>query len=334
MNSSTMNDKKTKSVDVSVVIVNWNTKDLLLKCIRTIYDDQAGIEIEIIVVDNGSTDGSAEAVRENYPEVNVISNGKNLGFAKANNIGIKTAKGKYICLSNSDIEVERNCFSGLIDYMERDPSAGVVGPTTLNADRSLRKNCKTFPTLWNTFCRAFGLNKVFKRSAFFADVLMLHFDHRSIREVDVLPGCFLMIRKDAMDAVGLLDENYFIYGEDKDWCRRFKQAGWKVVFYPESKVIHLAGQSAASAPVRFLIERIKANEYYWLKYHGKLLLRMYMSILILHHLVRVVGNVATLKVFTEKNRLAVFGHIACLKWILLRLVLNRHITLSELPPPY
>jgi len=306
-------------IDISIIIVNYNTKQILLQCLESLYRENKRCFLEIIVVDNASTDGSPEAVEQKFPNVIVIRNEKNLGFSRANNIGIMHCKGQYLCLVNSDIEVLSDCLEQMYCYMEDHNSIGILGPKILNPDLSLRVNCKTFPNLWKTFCRSLALNKIFPTSELFSDVLMTYFPHDVIRSVDVVPGCFLMVRREAMDKVGLLDENFFIYAEDKDWCRRFRTAGWDVVFFPYAEVIHYAGKSAAAAPVRFLIERLKSNSYYWGKYHSRPAQIMYSGLLLLHYLIRTLGAlVASIVKPSQKLKYLsqLQGNAACSHWLI------------------
>ena len=221
--------------DVSLIIVNWNTRDYLLQCIESIYAATHVSSLEVIVVDNASTDGSGEAVIQQYPQVRVISNDNNLGFAKANNIGIQQCSGRYICLVNSDIKVMEDCLDRMIEFMDKNPAFGVLGPKTLNADGSLRANCQCFPTLWNLFCRAIFLYRIFPRAKLFNSGIMTYLDHQSVIRCEVLPCCFFMVSRAALEKVGLLDEAFFIFAEDKDWCRRFWNNGIEIFFCPQMK---------------------------------------------------------------------------------------------------
>jgi hypothetical protein len=265
--------------------VNWNTKDYLLQCIDSLFDQKERHQYEIIVVDNGSSDGSQQSVAETYPAVQLIQNKRNLGFSKANNIGIAAATGDYVCIVNSDIKVQGG-INDMVDFLENGRDVGLIGPKTLNSDLSLRMNCRRFPSLWKCLCSALGLNRLFPDSPWFNDTLMTEFPHDTIREVDVLPGCFLMARREALSQVGLLDEQFFIYGEDKDWCRRFWQKDWKVVFYPHAEVIHFAKVSSSKQPTRFAVEKLKANYQYWRKHHGFLKRKTFLAIMTLHHFIR------------------------------------------------
>jgi GT2 family glycosyltransferase len=276
-------------VDVSIVIVNWNARHYLLQCLESIYTTTRKCSFEVIVVDNASTDGSTESLMEKFPQIRLTVNRENLGFAKANNIGIMQSTGRYICLSNSDISVLDDCLDRIVDFMDQNPRAGVVGPKTLNGDGSLRHNCQHFPSLWNLYCRAVYLHRLFPRRKLFNSGIMYYFDHQSVMRCQVLPCCFYMVRREALEDVGLLDERFFIYAEDKDWCKRFWDKGWEIVFLPTAEVIHYAGKSSANAPIRFQVEKLKADLQYWKKHHSRICLLFLYAILLLHHGIRIAG---------------------------------------------
>ncbi|MBI5644306.1 MAG: glycosyltransferase family 2 protein [Deltaproteobacteria bacterium] len=266
-------------MDISFIIVSWNAKKYLLECLESIESSSGGYKKEIIVVDNGSSDGSPEAVRKLFPHVKTVLNAANLGFARANNIGIEKSSGRYLCLINSDIKLLKDCVPRLIDFMEAHPEAGMAGPMVLNPDLTLQRTCRKFPTLLRSFLTAIGLDAIYKDLAFFP--------HKGIEEVDILSGCFLMVRRKALEEAGLLDERFFFYAEDKDWCKRFRDCGWKVVYFPEALAIHYGGGSSANAPVRFYIEMYRANLKYWEKHHGRSSKYVFVLITILYQIIRI-----------------------------------------------
>lgn len=253
-------------IDISVIIVNWNTKALLLDCVESLYQTTRKSSLEIIVVDNASADGSVVALRERFPQVQIIVNEDNLGFAKANNIGMKQAKGLYVCLVNSDVKALDGVLDKMRLYMENHPEIGALAPKTFGGDMQIQKNCREFPTLRNVFCEAFFLNKLFPKIAFFRGRDMVRCDYDAVMEIEALSGCFLMVRQEVIAQVGLLDERFFFYSEDVDWCKRIHDAGWKLVHYPEAEAIHFGYGSSSSAPIRFQIEMLKANWQYWRKH--------------------------------------------------------------------
>jgi GT2 family glycosyltransferase len=271
-------------MDVSVVIVNWNTKRLLLRCLESLCKVSSCVSTEIIVVDNGSEDGSAMAVREWFPETTLIENQENLGFAKANNKGIAAATGRYVCLVNSDVEVLDGCLEALCKYMDENPSIGIAGPKILWPDGFLQDSCRKFPGLWNNFCETFYLNRLLPHSSFFSGEHMMYMPHDRICKVDFLAGCFMMVRRSAFEEVGLLDEQFFIYAEEVDWCKRFRDARWDVVFFPHAAAIHVGRASSRNDPLRFNIESQKARLQYWRKHHTFLGVTGYRLICLLYYM--------------------------------------------------
>jgi GT2 family glycosyltransferase len=254
--------------DISVVIVTWNTKKIACECLESLRQCQDTVSLEVIVVDNASSDGTLEAIAEQYPEVRLIRNQANLGFAGANNIGIRLSSGKYVCLVNSDVITPSGCLDNMYRYMEREPAIGVLGPKMRLANGGVGDSCMRFPTVWNWFGRALALDTIFKRWGLFGGFLMTDFRYDKIQVVDALTGWFWMVRRQALDQAGLLDERFFMYGEDIEWCKRFHEAGWEVVFYPEAEATHYCGASASNAPIRFYVEMQRANMQYVAMYHA------------------------------------------------------------------
>lgn len=307
-------------MDISVIIVNWNTKEMLLDCLKSLTKQNISYTNEIIVVDNGSTDGSQEAVRAAFPDVQIIENNANLGFAKANNIGILKSRGRYVCLINSDVIVMDNCLQHLMTFMDSNTKIGIAGPKILNPNLTLQNSCRSLPTLWNNLSPALGLDKIFKNMPFFSGVNMRFFDHRSVRKVEALAGCCLIIRKTALDQVGLFDEQYFIYFEETDLCKRFGQAGWDIVFCPDASIIHHHGASSAKDPARFNIEQMKSQMKYWKKYNSRITLIIFQFILLLQHGARLIlrSILYPFKAQAKKMEIArqLSKHYACVKLIL------------------
>lgn len=298
-----------EQLSLSIIIVSWNAKALLADCLKSIQAQPPPGRYEVIVVDNRSSDGSAEMVATEFPDVVLVRNEDNFGFAKANNIGIRQSRGKYLALVNSDVEVLSGCFDAVCDFMDQNPRIGILGPCILNSDGSVQASCRKFPSLWRSFCEATWLNQIFKRSGLFSAERMLFFKHDSIRRVDVLSGCFWVVRSDALDEVGLLDERFFIYAEDMDWCRRFREYGWGVVFYPGAAAIHHSGGSSNNAPLRFSQEQLKARLQYWKKYHGRAIVLAFSLILLLHHFLRAAGEICMAGVGKSGDKSAAVGRI-------------------------
>lgn len=219
-------------IDLSIVIVNWNTSKLLTQCLDSIYQSGLNFIFEVIVVDNASTDDSVSSVSDRFPQVHLIVNERNLGFAKANNQGIKICKGRYFLILNSDTLVLPGTLEALISMADVDHTIGVVGPKLLNMDGSLQKSWSSFPTLLSELT---GQNfRVRRRILQFADAY----------EVDWIMGACMLVRADILNDVGMLDEEYFMYSEETDWCYRIKKTGWKVLYISNVAIYHLGGGSA------------------------------------------------------------------------------------------
>jgi GT2 family glycosyltransferase len=306
-------------VDVSIIIVNWNTRGALCDCLKSVYEETGNIQFEVIVVDNASSDGSVEMVKSEFPGVILVENSENKGFARANNIGIQASRGRYVCLVNSDVIVLEDCIEKLMSFMDEHPGLGMAGPRILSPDRALQLSCRHFPTIWNNVCQALTLNHLFPKSRFFSGAFMDYWNHDSIRSVDVLSGCFWIVRRESLNEVGLLDENFFIYGEDLDWCRRFHQVGWDVVFYPRAEAIHIGGASSSHAPITFYLEMQKASLLYWKKHHGKFGKACYSTTILLNNTLRVIARALQYAFWPSRRETAGFKlqrSIACIRWVL------------------
>ena len=303
---------------MSIVIVTWNCKAYASECLTSLRNQQLTHSTEVIVVDNASRDGTPDVIAVEFPHVRLIRSTQNLGFAKANNVGIRVAEGKYVCLINPDVVVAPNCLKTLIDYMEREPAVGLLGPKMLAPDGKVARSTMRFPSVWNSLCRAFALDLVFRRSPMFGGFLMRDFAHDAIEDVDVLNGWFWLARRAAMDKVGLLDETLFMYGDDLDWCRRFHRAGWRVIFHPDAEALHYGGGTTASAPIPFYIALQQANLQYWRKYHSRVAAGFYFLVTCLHHVVRIVGHSVVYPFRDSARRDAAFKvrrSVAALLWL-------------------
>jgi GT2 family glycosyltransferase len=273
-------------MDISVVIVGWNARRYLELCLASLAEAPPSRSMEILVVDNASSDGSAEMIESKFPHVKLIKSAENLGFAKGNNLAIRQCQGRYIALVNPDVIVFPGCLDALADFLDQHPKVGNVGPRVFNPDMTQQSTCRRFPTLWNNFCSATALASKFTGSRFFAGEHMWFFAHDRTLTVDVLVGCFSMIRREAFDAVGLLDEDLFMYGDDVDWCRRCWNAGWEVVFFPGAEAIHDRGKITAPYPVRFAVAQQRSVIHYWKKHHSFWGVIGIRTIILFHHLLR------------------------------------------------
>ncbi len=257
-------------MDLSVIEVTWNAAKFVDECFGSIRQESQGLSAEVITVDNASTDGTPDMIAERYPEVKLIRSPKNLGFARGNNVAIEASQGNYVCLVNPDVRVLPGCFKKLMDYMDRNPSIGMLGPRVLSPNGSLQRSYMRAPSVWNSWCRALALDQTpLRKLPLFGGQLMGDFHGDRTRDVDVLNGCFWLIRRTAMEQVGLIDERYFMYGDDIDWCYRFRKAGWRVVYYTEAEAIHYGGGVTAAKPVYFYVEMQKADLQYWKKHHSR-----------------------------------------------------------------
>lgn len=230
-------------MDLSIVIVNWNTSEILADCLESLnVDTLADLKVEIIVVDNGSSDGSAEMVETRFREVTLIRNRANRGFAAANNQGIEVAQGTYVLLLNSDTVVLDSVLPDSVKYMEEHQRVGCMGCRVLNADGTMQPTCFRFPSLVYLMLYASGLLRVpWPRCLGYH--LMRDWNRDSERDVEVVTGCFLLIRRATLAEVGVLDESFFFYGEETDLQVRVREAGWKVRFAPVGEIVHLGGAS-------------------------------------------------------------------------------------------
>jgi GT2 family glycosyltransferase len=272
-------------LDLSIIIVSWNTQVLVRQCLLSLRKSSCGLRAETIVVDNASSDGTPEMIALEFPEVILIRNRENLGFARANNIGLKIAKGRYVALINSDVTVLQDCLQSLIRYLDNHGSVGLSGPRMLTPAGVASSSCMRQPTLAIFIAHALGLASFFKRFA----LHLTNAGSTAVQEVDVLNGWFWVARRSALEEVGLLDERFFMYGEDIEWCGRFRKNGWKVVFCPKASAIHYGGGSSKRDPVRFYLELNRARLQYWKLGHGFPSSAVYLAILTLHQMLRLLG---------------------------------------------
>ncbi|MBN1247574.1 MAG: glycosyltransferase family 2 protein [Anaerolineae bacterium] len=245
------------SVDVGIVIVNYKTRDLLKRCLETVLASE-GVTFTVCVVDNDSDDGSAEMVASDFPQVKLISNDDNLGYPAANNQGLRalgfgdptsTGVPRYALLLNADTELPPDALARSVAYADNADRVGVVGPKLVRLDGSLDMACRrSFPTPEVSFYRMTGLSRLFPKSPRFGRYNLTYLDEDQIAEVDSVVGAFMMVKRAAIGDAGLLDESFFMYGEDLDWAYRIKEAGWRVMYYPEVIVLHVKRASSRQNP--------------------------------------------------------------------------------------
>lgn len=271
-------------MDLSIIIVNYNTKELLRQTVNSIQSNPAKHSQETIIVDNSSSDGSVEMVWSEMPQVRLIANTVNEGFAKANNKGIRYASGRYVLLLNSDTVVLPGTLDTMIEFMDNHTLVGAVGCKVVLPDGSLDKACRrSFPTPMNSLYHALGLSHLFPNHPKFSQYNLTHLDEDETYPVDCLVGAFMMVRREVIEQIGGLDEQFFMYGEDIDWCYRIKEAGWQIYYYPEAKIIHYKGASSKKQKYKMIYEFHRAmilfyNKYYIRKYNPLVTLAVYVGI--------------------------------------------------------
>jgi N-acetylglucosaminyl-diphospho-decaprenol L-rhamnosyltransferase len=268
-------------IDLSVVIVNWNVGDLLYRCLQSVVlGSEARIDepstltlgfrtVEVIVVDNASEDDSVNILHREFPWAHIIANRENLGFIRGSNQGIRASQGRYVLLLNPDTEVVGNALSLMVSYMEEHPQVGALGPQLLNTNGSVQSSRRRFPTLTTAFLESTILQQWFPRNRVLDTYYISDQPDDVIQEVDWVVGACILLRRKALEQVGLLDESVFMYSEELDWCRRAKSAGWSVVYLPTARVIHHKGKSSEQAVAARHIHFQTAKIHYVQKHHGR-----------------------------------------------------------------
>ena len=254
-------------IDLSIVILNWNVRDLLDRCLASVRSSRYAIEI--VVVDNASTDDSVSMVRSKYPHATVIANEVNRGFTGGNNQGLAAATGRYVLVLNPDTEIVGDALDRLVDYLEANSDVGAVGPLLLNPDRSIQSSRRRFPTLATAFFESTWLQGAAPRGLlrrYYMEDVPADVTH----DVDWLNGACTLFRREMLDRVGVYDEaNFFMYSEELDLCRRIKGAGWRIAYVPEAQVVHYEGKSSeqavAARHIRFNTSKVR----YFRKWHGR-----------------------------------------------------------------
>jgi len=235
-------------MDLTIIILNYRTKGLVKQCIKTIrlYDPE--VSYEIIVVDNDSGDGIGEMLQERYPDVRLIRSPRNVGYAAGNNLGIREARGRHVLIMNPDITVTRGAIEKMVAYLDAHPDVGIIGPKLVRPDRSIDYSCYRFPGYAIPIYRRTPFGRLQRGKRAVAEYVMEDYDRERTREVDWLLGAVLMVRKAALAEVGMLDERYFLYFEDTDWCRRFWRAGYRVVYCTGAVMVHYHERLSARGP--------------------------------------------------------------------------------------
>ena len=268
-------------MDLSIIIVSFNTRQLLKDCLDSIGSATNNIKLEIFVVDNNSSDGTAAMIKKDYPKVKLLANKKNLGFSKANNQALKLAKGKYVLILNPDTKLAHDTISEMIKFMEENPKIAVSTCNVELPNGQLDRDCRRhFPTPWRAFCHFSKLEKLFPRSRLFDQYYFGYLSPATEHEIDSCVGAFMMVRQSIVKKVGLFDEDFFFYGEDLDWCWRFKDAGYKIRYTPITKIIHYKGAASGiksaskhiskatkESKKKALVESTRAMELFYKKHY-------------------------------------------------------------------
>lgn len=270
-------------LDLSIIIVSWNVRELLRACLSSIDSQRHGLNLEVIVVDGASADGSPAMVRETFPWVNLIACQENVGFPRGNNIGLAEANGRYLLLLNPDTEIKGDALRIMVDFLAQHPDVGVVGPQLLNSDGSIQSSRRRFPNLATALVESTWLEPVAPRR------ILRHYYVQDLPDneaanVDWVTGACLLTRHEIFAAVGGLDEAYFMYSEELDWCRRIKDAGWRIVYLPTAQVVHHVGKSSEQAVTARHINFQRAKLRYFRKYHGGLATAVLRLVLIMNYM--------------------------------------------------
>jgi GT2 family glycosyltransferase len=252
-------------IDLSIIIVNWNTKEYLLPCVKSIFEKGEGISKEVIVVDNGSQDGSASEVKKTFPFVQLIENERNLGFARASNQGLQKASGRYVLLFNPDAQVKDEAIKQLVSFMDTHIDAGAAGAQLLNGNGSRQNSIANLPSLTTEL-----LNKSLLRRLFPKKFPGKEKDYPEPIEVDSVIGACMMVRREATEQVGLLDEDYYLFLEETDWCYRMKKAGWKIYHVSQAEIYHFQGKSAERDKKKAKVEYYRSRYHFFKKNRGSL----------------------------------------------------------------
>ncbi len=258
----------TGQAGLSVVIVAHNSRPYLSPCLGSIYDQTDAPPLEVILVDNSSNDDGAKAARHEFPQITLVTAPRNVGFAAGANLGIREGKGTYVLLLNPDTVVTPGALRRMVEFMEGTPDAGVVGPKLLNPDGSLQLSCRAFPGRWMVFAHRYALlTQLFPGNAATRRYLLTDWDHQSVRPVDWVSGACLMARREVLERVGLLDERFFLFNEDVDFCKRVWAAGWRVYYLPDAVVFHHIGISHRQENLRLILARHRSMLHYHHKHY-------------------------------------------------------------------
>ena len=254
------------NLKLSISLVNTNNRDLLRECLKSLYEQDHGVTFEVVLVDNISTDGSVEMVQSEFPQVKVMVNTKRMGFAANHNQAIQECKADYILVFNEDTIVKPGALKAMTDYLDTHSDTGAVGCRLENPDGTLQRSCYKFPTPWRKVAENLLLTAAFPNNPIVGDYR--GWNHDEVREVDMVIGAVLMVRRAVIEKTGLLDEGFFIYSEETDWCLRMHKDGFKVAFVPNGTIVHYGGQSSVAMKDRQFCESVRNEVRYIRKHFG------------------------------------------------------------------
>lgn len=270
------------NVTLSIVIVSWNVRDLLEQCLHSVARQKGSPQLEAIVVDSASSDGTVAMVSQKFPWVRLLAQDENVGFPRGNNIGLRAARGEYLLLLNPDTIVQDGALGRMVEYMETELRTGALGPRLRYPDGAIQPSRRRFPTLMTAFFESTWLEP-WAPPPILRRYRALDLPEDAIAEVDWVMGAALMVRRAVVEQVGLLDEAYFMYSEELDWCRRIKEAGWRVVYFPEAEIIHYEGKSSEQAVTARHINFQRAKLRYFRKFHGRFFSGLLRTFLLLNY---------------------------------------------------
>jgi GT2 family glycosyltransferase len=258
-------------VDVSIIVVTWNTRDLLRACLASIFKETRCVSFQIIVIDNASDDGTADMVRTEFPGIELVVNRENRGFAAANNQGIRASNARYFLLLNPDTVILDGAICRCVEYADANPDVGIVGCQVYQDGQCIQRTGFAFPSAWNLFLTLSGLSRAFPKSRLFGAPQLGWWARDDERDLDVISGMFMLIREEALRQIGLLDEDYFVYTEEADLCFRFARTGWRRVFIPSARIVHVdgGGKSASQVNTKMFVQLQKSMMIYYKKNCGK-----------------------------------------------------------------
>ncbi len=257
-----------KVKDLTISIVSYNSLNFLKECLDSILRNPPALDYEIIVVDNASNDGTVEFVKKNYPEVALISNNRNIGFAAANNKSIEKSHSKYVLLINSDCRVYEKSLDSLVEFMKKNPKIGIAGPKIVNSDGTIQLSCRRFPSLLNAAAHTI-LADIFPGNPFSKKYKLADICRDNPFRVDWVSGSCVIIRKEALEDTGVLDEKYFMYVEDLDICYRMWQENWEVYYYPQAEIMHHIAGSSGGGKIKSSFRMQKSVFYFFWKNYRK-----------------------------------------------------------------